>query len=116
MGLERRASCLQGVLSNFEIDILKPMCIAAGDALGFKYSYDAAWDAHVDASPIICEPARSQFTKSVNPGPDKANYIVRLLLRRAAMEGYLLGKKVPFLHTLVPAVVAGHETCLPGNC
>jgi alanyl-tRNA synthetase len=29
------------------------------------------------------------------------------------MEGYLLGKKVPFLHTLVPAVVAGMKYAYP---
>src|SRR5262249_29479160 len=40
MGLERTASVLQGVPSNFEIDILKPLCIAAGDAVGIKYEFE----------------------------------------------------------------------------
>lgn len=113
MGLERCASCLQGVLSNFEIDILKPMCIAAGDALGLKYSYDAAWGR---ACRRIADHVRActfAIHEGAVPGPDKADYIVRLLLRRAAMEGYLLGRKQPFLHTLVPAIVAGMKHPYP---
>ena len=113
MGLERCASCLQGVLSNFEIDILKPMCIAAGDALGLKYHYDAA---HGRACRRIADHMRActfAVHEGANPGPDKADYIVRLLLRRAAMEGYLLGKKTPFLHTLVPAIVQGMKHAYP---
>ncbi len=113
MGLERCASCLQGVLSNFEIDILKPMCIAAGDALGFKYSYDATWGRACRRIADHLRACSFAIHEGANPGPDKANYIVRLLLRRAAMEGYLLGKKVPFLHTLVPAVVAGMKHAYP---
>jgi alanyl-tRNA synthetase len=113
MGLERCASCLQGVLSNFEIDILKPMCMTAGDALGLKYSYDAVWGR---ACRRIADHVRActfAIHEGANPGPDKADYIVRLLLRRAAMEGYLLGKKEPFLHALVPAVVAGMKHAYP---
>ncbi|MFO0998821.1 MAG: alanine--tRNA ligase [Planctomycetaceae bacterium] len=113
MGLERCASCLQGVLSNFEIDILKPMCVAAGDALGFKYSYDAAWGRACRRISDHLRACSFAIHEGANPGPDKANYIVRLLLRRAAMEGYLLGKKVPFLHTLVPAIVTGMKHAYP---
>ncbi|MFO0975673.1 MAG: alanine--tRNA ligase [Planctomycetaceae bacterium] len=113
MGLERCASCLQGVLSNFEIDILKPMCLAAGDALGLKYSYDAAWGR---ACRRIADHVRActfAIHEGAVPGPEKADYIVRLLLRRAAMEGYLLGRKQPFLYTLVPAIVAGMKHPYP---
>ena len=39
MGLERTASVLQGVPSNFEIDILRPLCLAAADAVGIKYDF-----------------------------------------------------------------------------
>lgn len=113
MGLERTASCLQGVLSNFEIDILKPMCIAAGDSLGLKYEYAAA---HGRACRRIADHVRActfAIHEGAIPGPDKANYIVRLLLRRAAMEGYLLGRKTPFLHGLVPAIVEGMKAQYP---
>ncbi|MCA8985947.1 MAG: alanine--tRNA ligase, partial [Planctomycetaceae bacterium] len=41
MGLERTAAVLQGKVSNFEIDILRPLCEAAGEAVGVKYEFDA---------------------------------------------------------------------------
>ena len=113
MGLERCASCLQSVLSNFEIDILKPMCLAAGDALGLKYSYDAAWGRACRRIADHMRACTFAIHEGANPGPDKADYIVRLLLRRAAMEGYLLGKKMPFLHTLVPSIVEGMKYAYP---
>jgi len=113
MGLERCASCLQGVLSNFEIDILKPMCLAAGEALGLKYEYSAAFGR---ACRRIADHVRActfAIHEGALPGPDKANYIVRLLLRRAAMEGYLLGRKTPFLHGLVPAIIEQMKASYP---
>ena len=113
MGLERCASTLQGVLSNFEIDILKPMCLAAGDAVGVKYEYAAPQGR---ACRRIADHVRActfAIHEGALPGSDKENYIVRLLLRRAALEGYLLGKQDPFLHTLVPAIVAGMKAAYP---
>ena len=113
MGLERCASTLQGVLSNFEIDILKPMCIAAGNALSLQYDYAAL---HGRACRRIADHVRActfAIHEGALPGSDKENYIVRLLLRRAALEGYLLGKHDPFLHTLVPAIVAGMKAAYP---
>ncbi len=43
--------------------------------------------------------------EGVAPGSNGAEYIIRLLLRRALLEGYLLGKQEPFLHKLVPTVI-----------
>lgn len=105
MGLERTASVLQGHRSNFEIDILKPLCLAAGDAVGAKYDFDAP---HGRALRRIADHVRAVtfcVHEGVQPGKDKESYVVRQLLRRALLEGYLLNKHEPFLHTLVPAVV-----------
>jgi alanyl-tRNA synthetase len=113
MGLERCASTLQGVLSNFEIDILKPMCVAAGEAVGKKYEFAAP---HGRACRRIADHVRActfAIHEGALPGSDKENYIVRLLLRRAALEGYLLGQHDPFLYTLVPAIVAGMKAAYP---
>src|SRR5438132_4885312 len=41
MGLERTAAVLQGVDSNFENDVLKPLCLAAAEAVGMAYDFGA---------------------------------------------------------------------------
>jgi alanyl-tRNA synthetase len=89
------------------------MCLAAGDAVGVNYEYAAP---HGRACRRIADHVRActfAIHEGALPGSDKENYIVRLLLRRAALEGYLLGKHDPFLHTLVPAIVAGMKAAYP---
>lgn len=104
MGLERCASTLQGVLSNFEIDILKPICQAAGEILGVKYEYSAPEGRALRRIADHVRACSFALHEGCGPGPEKENYIVRLLLRRASMEGFLLGKQEPFLSQLVPVV------------
>jgi len=104
MGLERCASTLQGVLSNFEIDILKPICQAAGDVVGVKYEYSAPEGRALRRIADHVRACSFALHEGCGPGPEKENYIVRLLLRRASMEGFLLGKHEPFLSQLVPIV------------
>jgi alanyl-tRNA synthetase len=113
MGLERTASVLQGVPSNFEIDILKPLCLAAADAVGIAYEF-----AGVNGRPIrrIADHVRAItfcIHEGVSPGSEKENYVVRQLLRRALLEGYLLGRHEPFLYKLVPAVVQAMKAAYP---
>ena len=105
MGLERTAAVLQGVHSNFEIDILKPLCFAAADVVGLNYEFDAP---HGRALRRIADHVRAItfcVHEGVMPDREKENYVVRQLLRRALLEGYLLGKHEPFLYQIVPAVV-----------
>lgn len=104
MGLERTAAVLQGVESNFENDVLKPLCLAAADAVGLAYDYGGA-----QGRPLrrIADHARAVtfcVHENVVPGNEKQGYVVRQLLRRAVLEGYLLGRQEPFLHRLVPTV------------
>ncbi|WP_437229105.1 alanine--tRNA ligase [Planctomicrobium sp. SH661] len=105
MGLERCASTLQGVESNFEIDTIRPLCVAAGEAVGVKYDFKAE---HGRALRRIADHIRAVTMcvhEGVGPSNEKQGYIVRLLLRRALLEGYLIGKQDAFLYQLVPAVV-----------
>ena len=105
MGLERTAAVLQGVKSNFEIDSLRPLCVAAAKAIGKDYSFDAP---HGRAVRRIADHVRAVtmcIHEGVLPGNEKQGYIVRQLLRRASLEGFLLGTQKPFLNSLVSTVV-----------
>jgi alanyl-tRNA synthetase len=113
MGLERCASTLQGVLSNFEIDILKPLCKAAGEIVGVNYEYSAPEGRAIRRIADHVRACSFALHEGCGPGPEKENYIVRLLLRRAAMEGFLLGKQEPFLYQLVPAVAEAMKQPYP---
>jgi alanyl-tRNA synthetase len=104
MGLERTAAVLQGVESNFENDVLKPLCQAASDAVGLAYDFGLP-----QGRPLrrIADHARAVtfcIHENVVPDNEMQGYIVRQLLRRAVLEGYLLGKQEPFLYRLVPTV------------
>ena len=105
MGLERCASVLQGVTSNFEIDTLKRLCLAAADAVGVKYDFDAPTGRPVRRIADHIRAVTMCGHEGVAPGNKEEGYVIRQLLRRAVLEGYLLGKHEPFLHQLVPAVV-----------
>lgn len=113
MGLERCASTLQGVESNFEIDILRPLCVAAGDAVGVKYDYHAPQGRALRRIADHVRACTFCLHEGVGPSAEKQGYIVRLLLRRALMEGYLLGKHEPFLHQIVPAVIEAMKQPYP---
>jgi len=106
MGLERTAAVLQGVESNFENDVLKPLCQAASDAVGLAYDF-----GRPQGRPLrrIADHARAVtfcIHENVVPDNEMQGYIVRQLLRRAVLEGYLLGKQEPFLYRLVPTVAS----------
>ena len=113
MGLERIAAVMQGKLSNFENDVLKPLCLAAADIVGVKYDFDSP-----QGRPLrrIADHARAvtfSVHEGVMPDKDKEHYVVRQLLRRALLEGYLLGKREPFVYQMVPAVVEVMKNAYP---
>ena len=105
MGLERTAAVLQGVESNFEIDILKPLCQAAGETVGVNYTFDAPQGHALRRIADHIRAVTFCVHEGVGPGNEKQNYVVRQLLRRAFLEGYQLGQYQPFLYYLVPSVV-----------
>jgi alanyl-tRNA synthetase len=96
---------LQGVPSNFEIDILRPLCLAAAEAVGVKYEFEGPQGRPIRRVADHVRAVTFCIHEGVSPGSEKESYVVRQLLRRALLEGYLLGKHEPFLHTLVPTVV-----------
>jgi alanyl-tRNA synthetase len=105
-GLERIAAVLQGVRSNFDTDLLRPL-IARIEALSRK-TYGA--DPRADVSlRVIADHARAitfLITDGVLPSNEGRGYVLRRILRRAGRHGRLLGLEGPFLGALVDAVVA----------
>jgi alanyl-tRNA synthetase len=104
MGLERTAAVLQGVESNFESDLLRPLCLTVADAVDVDYEFKAANGRPVRRIADHLRAVTFCIHENVVPGSEKQAYVVRQLLRRAVLEGYLLGRREPFLGELVPKV------------
>ena len=113
MGLERTAAVLQGVQSNYEIDSIRPLCHAAGEAVGVKYNFDVKEGRALRRIVDHVRACTFAIHEGVAPGSNGAPYIIRLLLRRAFLEGYLLGKREPFLDQVVPAVIDAMKVPYP---
>ena len=105
MGLERMAAVMQGVETNFHIDILRPLVEAAGEVCRVKYDPEPATTAAgCGGSPTTSAPARLPFTRTCYPDNKKQGYVIKRLLRRAVLDGHQMNVREPFLYQLVPAV------------
>jgi len=105
MGLERTAATLQGVETNFHIDILFPIVEAAAEVCGVKYSYDSDHGRRLRRITDHVRACTMAVHENVYPGPNKEKYVIKRLLRRAVLDGHQMGLREPFLCKIVPAVV-----------
>ncbi len=105
MGLERIASILQNVDSNYETDLLYHL-IEVGEKLSGKTYKDCEQD---DLSlRIMADHARSvtfMIADGILPSNEGRGYVLRRLLRRSVMKAHSLGIDGPFLNEFVDKVV-----------
>ncbi len=106
MGLERMAAIMQGAPTNMDIDVMLPLVRAAAARVGHAYTPGAS-DPDSRRLRRIAEHVRSiSFCIADGALPDRygRGYVVRRLVRRAALDGRHLGVTEPFLWELVPLV------------
>jgi len=106
MGLERIAAVLQGVHSNYEIDLFQDLIKAAARVTGAK-------DLTSNSLKVIADHIRAcsfLIADGVIPGNEGRGYVLRRIIRRAIRHGYKLGQRQPFFHLLVEDLsrVMGH--------
>ena len=101
MGLERLASVLQGVKTNFEIDIFVP--IAAEIEKGSRVKGQGS-RAKVNAIADHIRAVTFCIADGVMPSNEERGYVVRKLIRRAMAHGHELGITETFLYKLVATV------------
>lgn len=105
MGLERTAAVLQGCSTNFHIDTLMPIVEAAAEICGVKYEEETDNGRRLRRITDHVRACSLAIHENTYPGSQGEESVVRLLLRRAVLQGYDMGLRDPFLHKLVPAVV-----------
>lgn len=103
-GLERLSAVLQGVTSNYETDLFRHLIQASQDLSGVKADGDALVSHRVIADHLRA--CSFMVADGILPAGEGRGYVLRRILRRASRHAYLLGTKEPFLHALVPTLVA----------
>ncbi len=104
MGLERIASVLQGVASNYDTDLLRPVIARVEEVTARPYSPGKEGFAFR----VIADHARALaflVADGVLPANEGRGHVLRRILRRAARFGQVLGVSEPFLDRVLPAVV-----------
>jgi alanyl-tRNA synthetase len=113
MGLERLASVLQNVPTNFDIDLIRPI-IARTEELAQK-AYGQ--DEHVDvAMKVIADHSRAAaflVGDGVLPSNEGRGYVLRRIMRRAIRYGRNIGLTKPFLGQTAAVVFDIMEPAYP---
>ncbi len=102
MGLERLAAVMQGVHSNYEIDLFQHLIQAAAAATG-------ATDIQSSSLRVIADHIRATaflIADGVLPSNEGRGYVLRRIVRRAIRHGYKLGAEGSFFHALVAPLAA----------
>ena len=105
MGLERVTSILQGVDNNYDTDLFLPIMHRTRELLGHD---EATMRANLVPYRVIADHSRAiafLIADGVLPGNEGRGYALRLILRRAARFGRLLGFEGPFLAETAQAVI-----------
>ena len=105
MGLERIASVLQNVPSNYETDLIFPLVKWASDLSGIPYGKD---EKSSTSMRVIADHLRALvflIADGVLPSNEGRGYVLRRIIRRASRHGRLLGIEKPFLYRGIEKVI-----------
>ena len=102
MGLERITAILQGVHSNYEIDLFQALIRRAAELTGTE-------DLENKSLRVIADHIRAcafLIVDGVLPSNEGRGYVLRRIIRRALRHGWMLGMREPFFHKLVATLDA----------
>ena len=105
MGLERLTAVVQGVQSNFDTDLLRPVIGRVEELSGKAYGSNAQENV---AFRVIADHARATtflIADGVLPSNEGRGYVLRRIMRRALRFGRILNLKTPFLPKVSEKVV-----------
>jgi len=106
MGLERIASVLQDVISNYDTDLFVPLIKRAAQLTGAR-AQPKLLNREVVTLRVIADHSRAAtflIADGVLPSNEGRGYVLRRIIRRAITNGRLTGQPKPFLHQMVYAV------------
>jgi alanyl-tRNA synthetase len=105
-GLERLAVVLQGVQSNYETDLIRPIIDFIAKLSGKKYVYDSPEGMSMRVIADHARAAAFSIADGISPGNVGRNYVLRKIMRRAIYQGTRgLGLKPPFFDKVTEFVI-----------
>jgi len=113
MGLERLAAVVQGVQSNYDTDLFRPILAEISKRSGVPAGRSPKEDA---AMRVIADHSRATaflIADGVLPSNEGRGYVLRRIMRRALRHGKKLGFDGPFLHQVSAVVVREFAPAYP---
>ena len=109
MGLERTAAVLQGVISNFETDLFRPLILAACELIGVAHpeSFLSSDTPFRSSLRVIADHSRAAtflISDGVIPSNERRGYVLRKIIRRALYHAQLLDSPPKFMSRMSEAV------------
>ena len=109
MGLERVAAVMQGVHSNYQIDLFANLIEAVAKTLGVKNDGSNSLNViadHIRACAFL-------IVDGVLPGNEGRGYVLRRIIRRAVRHGKQIADDALFFHKLVAPLVKEMASAYP---
>ena len=100
MGLERVAAVLQGHLSNYDTDLIRPLIEEAATLLHVTRHQDERTDTALRINADHARATTFLIHDGVTPSNEGRGYVLRKIMRRALRNGRLAGAGGPYLHKL----------------
>ena len=105
MGLERISAILQGVRSNFETDLFRPIIKEIENISRIPYGKDPRSDISIRVIADHSRAATFLINDGVLPSNEGRGYVLRRIMRRAMRHGKMIGIEAPFLYQTSSKVV-----------
>jgi alanyl-tRNA synthetase len=100
MGLERLSCVLEGKLSNYETDLLRPIIHRAAEMFGVVYGDDSRTDVALRINADHVRAAAFLIHDGVTPSNEGRGYVLRKIMRRAIRNARMIGREEPYLYEL----------------
>ena len=107
MGLDRFSAVMQGVLSVYDTDLVRPIIHRAGELLGKTYGDDSRADTVLRINADHARSTAFLINDGVVPSNEGRGYVLRKIMRRAMRNARMLGTVDPYLYKLT-GFVAEH--------
>jgi alanyl-tRNA synthetase len=119
MGLERVTAVLEGVISNYDTDLFRPLIERAAEITKVSLEKELKKESHAKSAAslrVIADHSRAStflISDGVLPSNEGRGYVLRKIIRRAIRHGRLLGHKQPFLFLMANEVVKLMQDAYP---